>query len=146
MASDTTLTLEQQGPESPETPLQTLQKTVEECARRDQWSNALAFKLNMVLEELATNVMSHGNVQAGQPPQIVITITDQPQQVAVRFADNGSPFNPLEDAPSLPDLDPDQDEIIIGGIGLHLVKSTMDTLCYTREADTNILSMTISKH
>ena len=146
MNGDTTLTLQQRGPTAPETTLETLQKTVEDCARRDQWSDVLTFKVNMVLEELATNVMSHGSPDASRTPEMVITISNRPQEVAVRFSDNGNPFNPLEDAPQPPALDPELEDIVIGGIGLHLVKRTMDTLCYSREADTNTISMTIRKH
>ena len=57
----------------------------------------------------------------------------------VRVEDDGRAFNPL-DAPA-PDLRSGIDERPIGGLGVHLVRSLMDSLEYHRERDRNIFIM-----
>jgi anti-sigma regulatory factor (Ser/Thr protein kinase) len=145
MTGETVLNLGQRCPEPPETALQALRKAVEECAQRDRWSRMLSFKINMVLEELTTNAISHGRTEPGRTPDMRIAISSQRERVTVRFSDNGVPFNPLKDAPPPPDRNGDQEEISVGGVGIHLVRSTMETLSYAREAGTNVLLMTIRR-
>ena len=60
--------------------------------------------------------------------------------VSVRVEDDGRAFNPLDAAP--PDLRLGADERPIGGLGVHIVRSVMDTLEYQRENERNVLIMT----
>ena len=59
--------------------------------------------------------------------------------VIATVEDDGVPFDP-RDAP-LPDLDASLDERQAGGLGMHLVRSTMDGIDYRREGGRNVLTV-----
>jgi hypothetical protein len=54
--------------------------------------------------------------------------------------DDGRPFNPLEAPP--PDLDRPIEERPVGGLGLHIVRTVMDTVAYRRQGSHNVLTVT----
>jgi serine/threonine-protein kinase RsbW len=53
--------------------------------------------------------------------------------------DDGRPFNPLETPP--PNVGASLPEKPIGGLGIHLAKTMMDSMAYRREAEKNILTI-----
>jgi anti-sigma regulatory factor (Ser/Thr protein kinase) len=63
-----------------------------------------------------------------------------PGTVAISLIDDGRPFNPLDRAPAVIDAPIDQRQV--GGRGIHLVKTFMDSCEYRREGDTNRFTMT----
>ena len=62
--------------------------------------------------------------------------------ITVSFIDGGMPFNPLEIAD--PDVSLSAEERGIGGLGIFMVKKTMDRMEYSYENGFNILI--IHKH
>jgi sigma-B regulation protein RsbU (phosphoserine phosphatase) len=58
-------------------------------------------------------------------------------EMTLAFSDRGDPFNPLEHVD--PDLDVSMPERDVGGLGILLVKRTMDSVRYERENETNRL-------
>ena len=101
-------------------------------------SAEVVFKLNLALDEVVTNIISHAYDDEDEH-QIVIRVALDGEGVAVRVEDDGRAFNPL-DAPR-PDLGLDLANRPIGGLGVHIVRSVMDALEYRRENDRNILIM-----
>ena len=57
----------------------------------------------------------------------------------VELEDDARPYNPLE-APE-PDLEAEIDDRPIGGLGVHLVRTIMDTVNYRRTHNRNLLIM-----
>ena len=59
--------------------------------------------------------------------------------MTIQFLDNGTPFNPLakEDA----DITLSAEERKIGGLGILMVKKSMDAVDYTYEGGKNILTI-----
>jgi anti-sigma regulatory factor (Ser/Thr protein kinase) len=55
------------------------------------------------------------------------------------FSDQGQPFNPLEKAE--PDLGLSPEERPVGGLGLVIVKRTMDTMNYSYRSGVNRLEI-----
>jgi anti-sigma regulatory factor (Ser/Thr protein kinase) len=101
-------------------------------------SAEVVFKLNLALDEVVTNIISHAYDDEDEH-QIAIRVALDGEGVAVRVEDDGRAFNPL-DAPR-PDLGLDLANRPIGGLGVHIVRSVMDALEYRRENDRNILIM-----
>ena len=101
-------------------------------------SPGVVFKLNLALDEVVTNIISHAYDDADDH-QIAIRVALDGEGVLVRVEDDGRAFNPL-DAPR-PDLGLDLANRAIGGLGVHIVRSVMDALEYRRENDRNILIM-----
>ena len=64
---------------------------------------------------------------------------DDPAKIVISFADEGRPYDPLgkED----PDLDLGLDDTPIGGLGIYLVKTTMDNMAYERKDGQNLLTL-----
>ena len=98
-------------------------------------SDKVRFQLNLVLEELVTNIVSHADFgdNAGRI-QILISLDANVLQVCV--SDNGAPFDPVTEPPE-PDLDSTLEERRVGGLGIHLVKSFTQQVSYHRHGEKN---------
>lgn len=99
----------------------------------------ILFKLNLVIDELVTNIISYGYEDA-LPHVIEVSLTLDGDRLTAKLRDDGNPFNPLEEAPD-PDLHAPLEERAIGGLGLHFMRVFMDELAYRREADRNIMTL-----
>ena len=120
--------------------LEQIPAAVEEFAERDNWPPDLVFKLNLVLEELGVNIVNY----SGATGEIEISLASDGETVTIEIADNGRPFNPLTELDT-PDISAPLGERPIGGLGVHLVRSMMDELSYSREDGMNRLAMTKRK-
>ena len=89
----------------------------------------IAFKINVALEELLMNTISYGFTDSN-PHEIVVTIAKDEDAVAIEIDDDGQAFDPLQAA--APDLDAPIEDRRIGGLGIHFVKTMMDTVEYRR--------------
>ena len=120
--------------------LEQIPAAVEEFAERDNWPPDLVFKLNLALEELGVNIVNY----SGATGEIEISLASDDETVTIEIADNGRPFNPLTELDT-PDVSAPLGERPIGGLGVHLVRSLMDELSYSRENGMNRLAMTKRK-
>ncbi len=120
--------------------LQYIQGSVEELGQREAWPDSLVFKVNLVLEELGLNILSYGGAKENRSPEIEIILVSEDDSLTIEVSDDGSPFNPLEDAVE-PDIEALIEERSIGGLGVHLVRTLMDDLSYERAAGKNRLKM-----
>ena len=71
--------------------------------------------------------------------EFVIEMEDNPPKITLIFIDQGTPYNPLENKD--PDITLDIEDREIGGLGIFLVKKTMDELSYEYVDGQNILTM-----
>ena len=70
---------------------------------------------------------------------VKIEVENDPLSVIITFIDNGKPFNPLEQAE--PDVTASAEERKIGGLGIFLVKKTMNLVEYEYKNGQNILKI-----
>ncbi len=115
-----------------------LTEVVENLGEQDNWSPALVGKVNLVLEELAMNTINHGH--DGGLHEISITFNSTDDALTIDIVDDGTPFDPLTDAP-MPDVNAPMHERPIGGLGVYLVRKLMDELTYRREEGRNHLTL-----
>jgi serine/threonine-protein kinase RsbW len=94
-------------------------------------------KLDLVLEEILINVARYAYTPETGAVEVAYAPAG-PSKVHVEIADSGRVFNPLEADP--PDLSRGLADRPIGGLGVFLVRSMVDSIDYRREADRNILS------
>ncbi len=94
------------------------------------------FEINLVLDELFTNIISYGFEDKSEH-QIKFTLTKDKETLVVQVEDDGVPFNPL-DVPG-PEVSQDLDSINIGGMGIHLITKMMDDIDYQRVEGKNKL-------
>ena len=71
---------------------------------------AIAYQLNLAIDELATNVISYGWDDAG-PHHLHIKLCRTPDRLTLLMEDDAKPFNPLERG--VPDLEAGIEEPIL---------------------------------
>ena len=116
--------------------LEGLAASVEDFAQEQDWPTDLTFQVNLVLEELWLNVVNHGH-ESGEHV-VEIEMTSEAESLTIEMTDDGKPFNPLENAP-VPDVTAALGDRSIGGLGVHLVRTMMDDMRYSREGGKNHL-------
>ncbi len=114
-------------------------KQVEMFCTENEVPMALSFKINLVIEEVVTNSITHANY-GGRTPDINLTVEWENDQFEVTIEDNAEPFDPLTEVP-LPNLKTGVSERPVGGLGVHLVRSMVDETNYERAGDRNKIQL-----
>jgi serine/threonine-protein kinase RsbW len=100
------------------------------------------YDVNLILEEVLTNIVKYGfDDEATHEIQLIITIMGS--GVTIRCEDDGREFDPVAARP--PDIE-GRDSILEcteGGLGIHLVRQTVQSMQYSREEHKNVLTVTI---
>jgi anti-sigma regulatory factor (Ser/Thr protein kinase) len=96
-------------------------------------------ELNLALEELVTNVVSYAYAD-GREHFIQVELTLDDGSLQARIEDDGRPFDPT--AAGAPDLEASLEERPVGGLGMHLVRTLMDAVQYSRVRDRNVVTVT----
>lgn len=115
---------------------------IEELGARERWSPNFLFRMNLVLEEMTLNVMTHG--RAGGARELEVVVVCDADSVSIEIVDDGPRFDPLSEAPQ-PDTDAPIDKRPVGGLGVHLVREMMDQIDYRYEDGRNHLFMRTNK-
>ncbi len=122
--------------------LERIASAIEGLGEQDDWPDDLVFRVNLVLEELILNVIDYGT--EGSDPDITLEIASESDTISIDLSDRGRPFDPLTEAPE-PDLTSAVGERRVGGLGVHLTKTLMDEVSYSRNANRNRLSIVTRK-
>ena len=96
------------------------------------------FVINLALDELITNTVTHGLEDMAEA-EIRITMRVDAGMLTVVMEDNGQPFDPTQDTQA--DVTSSLEERAVGGLGLHLVKSFADRISYEFVEGRNRLTM-----
>lgn len=115
-----------------------LSRLVEAFGEAEGLQPESVFNVNLALDEVITNIIRYAHDDGRQHPIVVRLAIDQGVLTA-HVEDDGRAFNPLE-AP-VPDIGASIDERPIGGLGIHLVRSVMNSVEYRREDGRNVLTM-----
>lgn len=121
--------------------LEKLAVSVEEIS--EDWSIPinLSLNLNLVLEELFTNIIFYG-YDDNEIHEINIEFSLVENILEIRIIDDGHEFNPLN-FPE-PDINASIDERKVGGLGIYFVRKFVDKMTYKRSDNKNII--TLIKH
>ena len=120
----------------------------EETAMEQGVPMETVFKFQLALDEILTNVVSYAFPETPvDDASVRVHAHFGPTAISAVIEDNGKPFNPLEDAPS-PDLELSAEDRQIGGLGIHLTRSFVDSIAYERTNGWNrlILKQPIKVH
>jgi serine/threonine-protein kinase RsbW len=101
-------------------------------------SAAAEYWVNLALDEIVSNIIRHGWKDDGEH-QVHVCISRSEDELKVEVEDDATPFNPLE-APA-PDIGRPLEDRPVGGLGIYLVRQTMDVLEYRRQDAKNCLVM-----
>jgi len=117
---------------------------VEEVCERQGVAASDALRLTLIVEELFTNILMHGH-RGDHDSSVHIELEVGPAQLALRFADQAPPFDPLQYLAELPGLDRPVEERRPGGLGLPLVAQMSERLEYTHVDGFNRLSLVLRR-
>ena len=96
-------------------------------------------QIDIAIDELFSNIAHYSyNPEVGQAT-VRVEVVENPLAVTITFIDNGIPYDPL--AKEDPDLTLSAEERQIGGLGIYMVKESMDEIIYEYKDGQNILSI-----
>lgn len=93
----------------------------------------------VAMEEIFVNIARYAYPGGGGSAKIAIGIDRETNIATFVVSDRGIAFNPLERAD--PDITLSAEQREVGGLGIFIVRKTMDSIAYIRENDENKLTM-----
>lgn len=96
-------------------------------------------QINIAMDEILSNIIRYGYAKQTGPITVEVIHHEDPRCVYIRFADEGIPYNPITAID--PDITLSAEERDIGGLGIFMVKQTMDDIKYKYENGQNILTI-----
>ena len=104
-----------------------------DCSMRSQ------MQIDIAVEEIFVNIAHYAyNPEVGKAT-IRVEVQPEPLAVMLTFLDQGVPYDPLAKAD--PDVSLSAEERQIGGLGIFMVKKSMDDVQYRYENGRNILTL-----
>lgn len=103
------------------------------CPMKAQMQFAIA------VDEFFGNIAYYAYPYGGGTATVQVCAREEGRQVIVTFMDEGIPYNPL--AKEDPDIALSAEDRPIGGLGIFMVKKSMDDMQYRYEDGKNILSV-----
>ena len=96
-------------------------------------------QLRLAIEEIFVNIASYAYSPAEGEAEVRCAVLEDPLRVVIQFLDGGRPFDPL----AREDADTSEEALMSreGGLGILLVKKTMDDVQYSYEGGKNILTI-----
>ncbi|MGE5504832.1 MAG: ATP-binding protein [Actinomycetota bacterium] len=117
-----------------------LQSTFEEFCERNGVPRKAAMQVMLALEELVVNTKLYGFPEGGDR-RVDLHVQVDGRELICDVVDGGIAFDPFTEAPP-PDLSNPTAERRVGGLGVHIVKRTMDQVSYQRDGDHNRVRLT----
>ena len=97
-------------------------------------------QIDVAIDELFGNIARYAYDPKIGSATVRIEVQEEPLAVIITFIDNGRPFDPLSEIED-PDITLSAEERQIGGLGVFLVKKTMDAVSYEYKDGKNILTI-----
>lgn len=97
-------------------------------------------QIDIAVEELFVNIANYAYAPDAGEAVISVAKDKEKNQISITFADRGKPYNPLEKPD--PDVTLSAEERSIGGLGIFMVKKSMDDMRYEYKDGQNILTIT----
>lgn len=119
--------------------LEKVAQFIEEIGEELGLSMELQMNLNLVMEEMVTNVIFYAYPE-GDVEDIELLAKSDGKELTFVLSDQGKEFDPTakEDA----DLDVNPADRELGGMGIFIVKNIMNKVTYQRLEGKNLLTMT----
>jgi serine/threonine-protein kinase RsbW len=120
--------------------LDTVHAAMSDFSRQHALPEELTTPLRLALDELITNVVEHGfDRRALGDRYLVVRLDATGDVVQATIEDNGIPFDPT--VATIAEPGGALDDRPIGGLGLHLVRRSIDRLHYRRDGERNIVTI-----
>ena len=99
----------------------------------------IQMQIDVAVEEIFVNVASYAYTPSTGSVTLQLESEPSPLSVSITFIDSGVPYNPL--AKKDPDVSLSAEERSIGGLGIYMVKKSMDEVLYRYENGENVLTI-----
>ena len=96
-------------------------------------------QIDIAIDELFGNIAHYAYHPEVGNATVRVEVTEEPLAVIVTFIDKGMPYDPLRAAE--PDIALSAEERNLGGLGIYMVKKSMDEITYEYKDGKNILSI-----
>ena len=104
-----------------------------ECSMKTQ------MQIEVAVEELFVNIAHYAYNPTIGPATIRVEVQEDPLAVIITFIDHGVPYDPLKKED--PDVTLSAEERQIGGLGIYMVKKSMEDISYEYKDGQNILKI-----
>lgn len=94
-------------------------------------------QIDIAIDELFSNIAYYAYNPETGPATVCVEVMEEPLAVEITFIDSGVEYNPL--TKDDPDLSLSAEEREIGGLGIFIVKNSMDDVSYEYKDGKNIL-------
>ena len=111
---------------------------VNEELEKNDASMKSVMQIDIAIDEIFSNIANYAYDEIEGEAVISIDITEN-REAVLSFKDSGKYYNPLEKED--PDVTLSADERDIGGLGIFLVKKSMDNIDYEYKNNCNILTI-----
>ena len=118
--------------------LEKLADSLESVSKEWRLPDFVTLNLNLVLEELFSNIVFYGYEDENEH-EIRVLLSFENKVITLQVEDDAREFNPLLVAH--PVIDGPIEEREIGGLGIHLVRRIMDEITYEHQEGKNILTL-----
>lgn len=96
-------------------------------------------QIDVAADEILANICHYAYAPGTGEAVIQVDFDAEERMVTITFTDRGVSFDPL--AKPDPDVTLPKRDRQIGGLGIYIVKKTMDAVEYRREGDCNVLTI-----
>ena len=102
-------------------------------------SDDVRYQLNIISEEVFVNICSYAYPE--KDGEIDFTLVPKDDKIVIIFEDSGIPFNPGKNRIN---IDEYKTHPTVGGLGRHIVFSSVDDYSYERKQNKNVLTLIIN--
>ena len=96
-------------------------------------------QIDIAIDELMSNIANYAYRPEVGDVTVQVAVREEPLSVIITFIDGGRPFDPLSSEE--PDITLSAEERSVGGLGIFMVKKTMDEVSYEYREGQNILTI-----
>ncbi|MBQ7715053.1 MAG: SpoIIE family protein phosphatase [Clostridia bacterium] len=112
---------------------------VDERLEKNDCSPKVQMQIDVAVEELFVNIAHYAYGEGTGTAAVRFECADDPRRVMITFIDGGIPYDPL--AKPDPDITLSSEERPIGGLGIFMVKKSMDDVRYEYRDGKNVLTI-----
>lgn len=119
--------------------LETVTAFVDGCLEEVGCSPRAQMQIDIAVDEVFSNIAYYAYQPGTGMVTVQLEVTEEPVSVILTVIDSGTPYNPLSHAD--PDTTLSAEERPIGGLGIYMVKKTMDHVSYAYQDGKNVLKI-----
>ncbi len=112
---------------------------VDEILEEYGCKRSVQMEIEVAVDELFSNIAHYAYDPGTGNATVRVDVTEDPLSVEITFVDGGKPYDPLAKAD--PDTTQSIEERPIGGMGILIVKKSMDAVDYEYKDGKNILTI-----